>query len=106
MVKSVEGNITPLGVRHDMVEAIWEKTKPHLEKATATATATATAPATATAAAAAEAAAAAAAAEGRTFSDQILPENLVTRALAKSAQSLTSWLICRMHVLMFFGRCS
>ena len=28
MVKSVEGNITPLGVRHDMVEAIWEKTKP------------------------------------------------------------------------------
>ena len=33
MVESVEDNITPMGVRHDMVEAIWEKTKPHLEKA-------------------------------------------------------------------------
>ena len=33
MVESVEGNITPMGVRHDMVEAIWGKAKPHLEKA-------------------------------------------------------------------------
>ena len=33
MVESVEGNITPMGVRHDMVEAILGKAKPHLEKA-------------------------------------------------------------------------
>ena len=32
MVESVE-DVTLMGIRHDMVEAIWEKTKPHLEKA-------------------------------------------------------------------------
>ena len=32
MVESVE-DVTLAGIRHDMVEAIWEKAKPHLEQA-------------------------------------------------------------------------
>ena len=32
MVESVE-DVTLKGIRHDMVEAIWDKAKPHLEKA-------------------------------------------------------------------------
>ena len=32
MVESVE-DVTLMGIRHDMVEAIWDKAKPHLEKA-------------------------------------------------------------------------